>query len=166
MNVILVIHVLVSIVLVIVVLLQRSEGGALGIGGGGGGGGLMSGRGAAGALVRATIIFGAIFFITSLVMTTISTRSSSDGRSDIERRLDEEYGGAGTPGEMPDILGDPSAPLLDDAPSSTSSSQPSPEAEEPALTAPSDLDDALDAEIPAEGAAEQDGQEAVDTPQP
>ena len=92
MNVILVIHVLVSIVLVIVVLLQRSEGGALGIGGGGGGGGLMSGRGAAGALVRATIIFGAIFFITSLVMTTISTRSSSDGRSDIERRLDEEYG--------------------------------------------------------------------------
>ena len=51
MTVILVVHILVSIVLVGVVLLQRSEGGALGVGGGGGGGGLMSGRGAAGALL-------------------------------------------------------------------------------------------------------------------
>ena len=44
--------------------MQRSEGGALGIGGGGGGagGGLMSGSGVKGALVRTTIIFGAIFF--------------------------------------------------------------------------------------------------------
>ena len=81
-NVILVAHILVSIVLVIVVLMQRSEGGALGIGGGGGGagGGLMSGSGVTGALVRTTIIFGAIFFISSLTLTTIATHEN-DWRS-------------------------------------------------------------------------------------
>ena len=94
-TVILVIHILVSAVLIAVVLMQRSEGGALGIGGGGGGGGggLMSGRGVAGTLVRTTIIFGAIFFITSIGLTTIASRSG-DPRTDIERELDDEFGGA------------------------------------------------------------------------
>lgn len=80
-NVILVAHILVSIILVIVVLMQRSEGGGLGIGGGGGGGGgaggLMSGRGVAGALVRTTIIFGAIFFVSSLTLTVIATQNAA-----------------------------------------------------------------------------------------
>ncbi|GAB5453796.1 MAG: hypothetical protein Hens2KO_00250 [Henriciella sp.] len=89
-NVILVAHILVSIVLVIVVLMQRSEGGALGIGGGGGGagGGLMSGSGVTGALVRTTIIFGAIFFISSLTLTTIATHENADGRTDVQRELE------------------------------------------------------------------------------
>jgi len=89
-NVILVAHILVSIVLVIVVLMQRSEGGALGIGGGGGGagGGLMSGTGVTGALVRTTIIFGAIFFISSLTLTTIATYENADGRTDVQRELE------------------------------------------------------------------------------
>lgn len=89
-NVILVAHILVSIVLVIVVLMQRSEGGALGIGGGGGGagGGLMSGAGVTGALVRTTIIFGAIFFISSLTLTTIATHENADGRTDVQRELE------------------------------------------------------------------------------
>ena len=91
-NVILVLHILVSIVLIIVVLMQRSEGGALGIGGGGGGagGGLVSGRGVAGVLVRTTMIFGAIFFITSIGLTTLASRGS-DGRTEIERDLQEEF---------------------------------------------------------------------------
>ncbi|MEM9938948.1 MAG: preprotein translocase subunit SecG [Pseudomonadota bacterium] len=96
MTVILVAHILVAIVLIVVVLMQRSEGGALGIGGGGGGGGagggLMSGRGVAGTLVNVTIIFGAIFFITSLVLTTISTRSNAGGQTQIEQNLNEEFG--------------------------------------------------------------------------
>lgn len=116
MTVILVIHILASIVLVGVVLMQRSEGGALGISGGGGGGGLMSGRGAAGALVRATIIFGAIFFITSLVLTTITARHLGDTRTDVERALDDEFGGDTLDGSGLDILSDPTAPLLDDEP--------------------------------------------------
>lgn len=88
-NVILVAHILVSIVLVIVVLMQRSEGGALGIGGGGGGagGGLMSGQGVKGALVRTTIIFGAIFFVSSLTLTTLATHQNAGGLTDVQREL-------------------------------------------------------------------------------
>ena len=89
-NVILVAHILVSIVLVIVVLMQRSEGGALGIGGGGGGagGGLMSGQGVKGALVRTTIIFGAIFFISSLTLTMMATKNNAGGLTDVQRELE------------------------------------------------------------------------------
>lgn len=99
-NVILVAHILVSIVLVIVVLMQRSEGGALGIGGGGGGagGGLMSGSGVTGALVRTTIIFGAIFFVSSLTLTIIATQENADGRTDVSRELEDSV----TPSEDSD----------------------------------------------------------------
>ncbi|MEL7110371.1 MAG: preprotein translocase subunit SecG [Pseudomonadota bacterium] len=99
-NVILVAHILVSIVLVIVVLMQRSEGGALGIGGGGGGagGGLMSGSGVTGALVRTTIIFGAIFFISSLTLTIIATHENADGLTDVTRELQESGAPVTDPG--------------------------------------------------------------------
>jgi len=103
-TVILVIHILASIAMIAVVLLQRSEGGALGIGGGGGGGGLVSGRGAAGALVRTTMIFGGIFFVTSLTLTTIAAHRA-DQADGIERRLQD-----GTDPASSD------APLLPEAP--------------------------------------------------
>lgn len=93
MTVILVAHILVSIVLVIVVLMQRSEGGGLGIGGGGGGGGgmggMMTGRGVAGGLVRATIIFGAIFFVTSLGLNRLTTQNAGVPSSQLEREIIE-----------------------------------------------------------------------------
>lgn len=111
-NVILVIHILACLVMIGLVLVQKSEGGGLGIGGGGGGGGansLLSGRGAAGAVVRSTIIFGAIFFITSLALTTLANREGDD-RSDIERVLAPEDS-APAPGTPTDLF-DPSAPLL------------------------------------------------------
>ncbi|MDO8289274.1 MAG: preprotein translocase subunit SecG [Parvibaculum sp.] len=78
-TILLIIHLMVALVLVALVLLQRSEGGALGIGGGGGGGGLMSGRGAGNVLTRATGIVGAIFFVTSLALVILATRSTSGG---------------------------------------------------------------------------------------
>jgi len=74
-NVILVVHILTCIAMIGVVLLQRSEGGALGMGGGGGGG-LVSGRGAASVLTRTTMILAAVFFATSLVLTTMATRGA------------------------------------------------------------------------------------------
>ena len=56
-KIILVIHLFLAIGLVVTVLLQKSEGGALGIGGSGGGGaGLVSVRGSANFLTRATAI--------------------------------------------------------------------------------------------------------------
>ncbi|WP_319382280.1 preprotein translocase subunit SecG [Roseibium sp.] len=72
-TVVIVIHLMVVLALVLVVLLQRSEGGALGIGGGGGGGGgLMSSRGTANVLTRATAVLAVAFFATSLTLSLIA----------------------------------------------------------------------------------------------
>ncbi len=70
-TVVIVIHLMIVLALVLVVLLQRSEGGALGIGGGGGGG-LMSARGTANVLTRATAILAVAFFATSLTLSLIA----------------------------------------------------------------------------------------------
>jgi len=64
MTFLLVVHSLIAVALVTVILLQRSEGGALGIGGGGGG--LMTARGAANLLTRATAILAGLFILTSI----------------------------------------------------------------------------------------------------
>lgn len=85
-NVILTIHIIACIVMTIVIMLQKSEGGALGIGGGGGG--LMTGRSAAGALVRVTMVFGGIFFLTSLGLTTLANRDV-DTRTAVEIEAEE-----------------------------------------------------------------------------
>ncbi|MEO1473758.1 MAG: preprotein translocase subunit SecG [Pseudomonadota bacterium] len=132
-NVLLLILILTSIALTVVVLLQRSEGGALGMGGGGGGG-MMSGRGAAGALVRMTMLLGAVFMAVSLALTTIASRGS-DTRTDIERSLEEDA--AGVAGDARDtetpLFTDPlDEPLLDDvapAPATDPLADPVPTAE-------------------------------------
>lgn len=76
--VILVIHLIVAIALIAVVLLQRSEGGALGIGSGGGGN-LFSSRGVGNALTRTTAYLAVAFFITSITLTVLATRSGTGG---------------------------------------------------------------------------------------
>lgn len=68
--VLLVIHMLIALALVGVILVQRSEGGALGIGGGGGG--LMSARGAANLLTRATTWLAAGFLATSMGLAILA----------------------------------------------------------------------------------------------
>jgi len=116
-NVILAVHILACLAMTVVVLLQRSEGGALGIGGGGGGGSMFSGRGAASALVRTTMIFGGIFFLTSLVLTTMAARDPE--RSAVERAVERDGGGGLAIDALDpetDLLGDPADPLADDAP--------------------------------------------------
>lgn len=64
------VHLIAALGLVGLVLMQRSEGGALGLGGGGGG--LMTGRGAADVLARATTVLAAVFFLTSLSLTLLA----------------------------------------------------------------------------------------------
>jgi len=77
--VVLVIHLIIALALIGVVLLQRSEGGALGIGGGGGGGGgnLFSARGVGNALTRTTAYLAVGFFITSIALTVLASKSGS-----------------------------------------------------------------------------------------
>lgn len=76
-NVLLTIHIIACIALVIAVMLQRSEGGALGMSGGGTGG-LISGRGAASALVRTTMGLALVFFATSVIMTRLNNNAGSE----------------------------------------------------------------------------------------
>ena len=74
-TVLIVIHIMVVLALIATVLLQRSEGGALGIGGGGG---VMTGRGQANVLSRATSILAALFFATSLGLTLLANAERSN----------------------------------------------------------------------------------------
>lgn len=73
-TVLLVVHLIIALALIGVVLLQRSEGGALGIGGGSGGS-LFSARGVGNTLTRTTAILAVIFFITSIGLTLLSSRT-------------------------------------------------------------------------------------------
>ena len=75
----LVVHLMIATALIGSVLLQRSEGGALGMGGGGGGGGLMSGRGAANVLTRTTSYLAVGFFLTSILLTVVSSNQGITG---------------------------------------------------------------------------------------
>ena len=72
-QVVLIVHLLLAIALVAVVLLQRSEGGALGMGGGSTMGGMMTTRGTASLLTRATAVLAACFIATSLTLAILSS---------------------------------------------------------------------------------------------
>lgn len=75
-NIVLTIHLIISLCLIGIVLVQRSEGGGLGIGGGGG---AMTGRPAVTALGKLTWGFGIAFVITSITLTVMATRASEGG---------------------------------------------------------------------------------------
>ena len=77
-TVLLVIHLMIAAALVAVVLLQKSEGGARGSGGGGGGG-VLTGRGTANLLTRATAMLAAAFFATSISLSLIGKQASQRG---------------------------------------------------------------------------------------
>jgi preprotein translocase subunit SecG len=66
----LIVQTLVAAALVGVILMQRSEGGGLGVGGSSAG--LMTARGAADFLTRATAILGAMFIILSIALAAIA----------------------------------------------------------------------------------------------
>ncbi len=72
----LIVQTLIAAALVLVILMQRSEGGGLGVGGSSAG--LMTARGAADFLTRATAILGGLFIILSIVLAAIAgvTRES------------------------------------------------------------------------------------------
>jgi preprotein translocase subunit SecG len=76
-NIVLTVHLIISLCLIGIVLIQRSEGGGLGMGGGGGG--AMSGRPGISALGKLTWVFGVAFVITSITMTVMATRNAGGG---------------------------------------------------------------------------------------
>ena len=101
-----VVQALVATLLVTVVLLQQSEGGGLGVGGSPAG--LMSARGAADFLTRATGILAALFVALSIALAALAV--STSGASKIDTTLDRRITPA--PGAVPakDPLAVPAAP--------------------------------------------------------
>ena len=79
---VLIIHIILAIGIIGLVLLQRSEGGGLGIGGGSQSGGFMTARGTANALTKLTTLFGALFFLTSIVLAIMAGSSSKTSVSE------------------------------------------------------------------------------------
>ena len=71
MNILLVIHLILTFLLILVVLLQSSEGGGLGIGGSGNN--FRTGRAAVTGLAKLTWILAVLFIITSVALTVLST---------------------------------------------------------------------------------------------
>lgn len=137
LNVILTIHMIACVALVIAVMLQRSEGGALGMSGGGTGG-VISGRGAANALVRITMILAGVFFVTSIVMTRLNNEAAkAPSTLEIQSQetadpFDALRNTPATPG-APDALGG-STTTTPAAPAPAPATTPDPLA--PATTAP------------------------------
>src|SRR5579862_2964960 len=76
----LIVHALIAASLVIVILMQRSEGGGLGMGGSPSG--LMSARGAADFLTRATAILASLFVLSSIFLAVLATVSSAPSKID------------------------------------------------------------------------------------
>ncbi len=75
-NIVLTVHLIISLCLIGIVLIQRSEGGGLGIGGGGG---AATGRPGISALGKLTWLFGIAFVVTSITLTVIAAQNASGG---------------------------------------------------------------------------------------
>lgn len=80
-NVLLIVHLFVTLALIGVVLIQRSEGGGLGIGSSQGMGSFMSGRGTANLLTRATAVLATIFMLLSLTLALLNRGTNLPARS-------------------------------------------------------------------------------------
>jgi preprotein translocase subunit SecG len=76
----LIVHAVITAILVGVILMQRSEGGGLGMGGSPTG--LMSARGAADFLTRATTVLATLFVLLSISIAVVASRSGTPGTID------------------------------------------------------------------------------------
>lgn len=81
MNILLFIHVVITLSLIGVILIQRSEGGGLGLGGSNSSNSMFSARGASNLLTRVTAVLATLFFLNCLLMGVVAknqvTQSSS-----------------------------------------------------------------------------------------
>ena len=75
LNLMLVLHLVVSVLLVIVILLQRSDGGLGALAGGSSS--AMSSQGGDAAMVKLTRVLGAVFILNSLFLASLTAGSSA-----------------------------------------------------------------------------------------
>lgn len=108
-----VVQAVVATLLVAVVLMQKSEGGGLGVGGSPAG--LMSARGAADFLTRATAVLATLFVVLSIVLATLAVKASSG------RKIDDSLNRAAVP-----VDAAPAAPAAGAAPATAPAASPAP----------------------------------------
>lgn len=129
---------LVASALVGVVLMQRSEGGGLGVGGSPMG--LMSARGAANFLTRATAILATLFVVLSIVLAAVAVGATSE--REIDTTLQRGTAPAGEPlGGEPlggDPLGGAAVPAAPGGAAAPAEAPAAPAAPAPAGQAPAD----------------------------
>jgi preprotein translocase subunit SecG len=149
----LVIHALIAAALVGIILMQKSEGGGLGMGGGPAG--LMSARGAADFLTRATAVLATLFVVMAFVIAAIASRRDSGGKIDASLATQAPVAPitapASTGSPLPGIpmAGAPSGPPID--PATAQALQPA-TAGLPGVPAPAPTADQLKAQAAAERA--------------
>ena len=104
----LILHALIAASLVIVILMQRSEGGGLT---GGSPSGLMTARGAADFLTRATAILATMFVLSSIFLAVLATVSNAPAKIDTSLAKPGANGPAPAtaPGAVP-LTGQPATP--------------------------------------------------------
>ncbi|CDO38540.1 MULTISPECIES: preprotein translocase subunit SecG [Novosphingobium] len=96
-----VLQALIAAALVGVILMQKSEGGGLGVGGGSPSG-LMSARGAANFLTRATSVLAALFVVLSIILAALAVDVTT-GR-DIDTSLERGAAAPTAPAQPADPL--------------------------------------------------------------
>jgi len=81
-------HVLLALLIIFLVLMQRGKGAEAGAGFGSGASGTVFGaRGTSTLFSKLTAVFAALFFITSLSLAYLGTRSAGEPASALERSL-------------------------------------------------------------------------------
>ena len=106
-----VVQALIAAALVGVILMQRSEGGGLGVGGSPSG--LMSARGAADFLTRATAVLAGLFVVLSIALAALAVGTTS-GRSidtTLDRNVPSAPAGAALPADPLAGAAQPVAPV-------------------------------------------------------
>ncbi len=79
LNILLVVHIVISVLLIAVILLQKnSSDGLAGLGGGGSNMGLVTARSAANFFTRVTIFLAVLFMANSLLLANLSNRSNKE----------------------------------------------------------------------------------------
>ncbi|MFN3517546.1 MAG: preprotein translocase subunit SecG [Novosphingobium sp.] len=88
-----VVQAIVAALLVGVILMQKSEGGGLGVGGSPAG--LMSARGAADFLTRATTVLAVLFVVLSILLAALASQSGGD------RQIEDALNRSVAPAQVP-----------------------------------------------------------------
>jgi preprotein translocase subunit SecG len=110
---ILIVQTIVAAALVAVILMQRSEGGGLGVGGSSSG--LMTARGAADFLTRATAILATLFVVLSIVLAGLAAVNRAPSTIDPSlARRPLPTAPVGQPAPVPGAVNTGQVPLADD----------------------------------------------------